>query len=175
MLNEISVYPFTKEYGFANRIITESFPKNEQIPVSLLAVSGLRSCVDFTAYREEKRLIGITYTINTKSTVFLLYLAVDSNARGGGYGSEILCRLRQKSEGKTIIFNVEVPDDSADNAQQRIKRIAFYEKNNFHKTNHHIIDNGYQYLIMSSDEYTIEQYKEVLKKATFGFYDPIIL
>ena len=62
------------------------------------------------------------------STVFVLYLAINAKIQSKGYGSEIIKWLKEYAGQRTIVLNVEPIDDTAINAQQRQKRIAFYKK-----------------------------------------------
>lgn len=65
------------------------------------------------------------------SFVFIDYLIVTSNQRGGGLGSKLIRAFQKK--GKTIILEVE-PADKED--PDTVKRVRFYEKNGFQKAEH---------------------------------------
>ena len=106
-----------------------AFPKNEQIPMKLLLLWARRSCARFTAYYDGSAFCGMTYTVQNREAVFVLYLAVNDRMRSKGYGSAILRELKALNPGKTILLNVEPADEAADNFPQRLRRINFYKKN----------------------------------------------
>lgn len=138
--------------------------------MTLLRLLALRKIVDFIAWYEKGIFCGVSYLVSDEHCVFILYLAVNDDIRSRGYGSRILSEVKKRYAHKNIFLNVERPDDHAKNALQREKRITFYEKNGFHKTNAFIHDGSQDYLVMSLHEsYHIDDYKHLLKRFSFGF------
>ena len=94
-----------------------------------------------------------------------MYLAVDDNMRSKGYGSRILAYVKKKYPDRPVILEVEEPDDSAENAEQRRRRIAFYKRNGFHETNQYIKIRSVRYEIMSTEEgFTAEDFRDLRKE-----------
>ena len=60
---------------------------------------------------------------------FVLYLAVNGEERGKGYGSQILDILKSAYVDKAIVLNIEPIDENAPNAEQRKSRLRFYNRN----------------------------------------------
>lgn len=52
------------------------------------------------------------YIINYDNNAYLMYLAIDQNQRGKGYGTKILADLIKKYE--TIILSIERPNKNFD-------------------------------------------------------------
>ena len=63
------------------------------------------------------------------NTVYLAYLAVESELRGNGYGSKILHMLEEKYPDQQIVLDIEPLDPDAENYHQRVSRLRFYQKN----------------------------------------------
>jgi ribosomal protein S18 acetylase RimI-like enzyme len=63
----------------------------------------------------------------------VLYLAVDGSLRGKGYGSRVLSQIKAEKPGQRTVLNIEPLDEKAPNAEQRRKRLAFYERNGFQR------------------------------------------
>ena len=71
------------------------------------------------------------YTIENDKYYFILYLAVNQEMRSKGYGGEILNYAYEQDGKRNIILNVERLDQTADNYEQRLKRVSFYEKTGY--------------------------------------------
>lgn len=164
-----------EEYGEIKSLAKRAFPKNEQYPFWLLRLLAVRKDVDFLAWYEDGQFCGISYTISDSNCVFVLYLAVNDAVRSRGYGSKILAGLKERYCGENVFLNVEMPDPKAVNAVQRERRLAFYERNGYHRTDSWIVDGGERYLILSLDEsYDLKAYARLLRRFSFGLYRPVI-
>lgn len=98
------------------------------------------------------KTVGCTAYWQFDEFVFLEHIAINSEERGKGYGSETL-RLLEKTYGKPIVLEVEPPDGG-----YASKRIAFYQRNGFvlNRKNDYIQpsyhgEEGVPLLIMSSE------------------------
>ncbi len=152
-----------------------AFPKNEHIPLSVLNLLARRKCTDFTAYYDDGVFCGISYTVCSDSTVFILYLAVSKKLRSLGYGTEILGDIKEKNEGKTLVLNVEPLDENADNYASRIRRLEFYAKNGFSDTGWYLDDFSGEYNILSAHgSFSPKDYKSAVRKLSYGMYLPEI-
>ena len=164
-----------KEYAAIKDLISRAFPKNEQISMWLLRLLALRKNVQFLAFYDNRALCGISYTISSKTMVFVLYLAVNDTIRSKGYGSAIIRCLNELYGNKPLSLNVESLDPNADNAVQRVKRVEFYRKNGFEITDYLITDKSGEYLILSTaDNFSVSEYRCVIEKFALGFYSPKI-
>ncbi len=77
--------------------------------------------------------VGFVNLWEFESYIYIEHLAIDSDIRGGGYGSKAINLVKEKY-GKPIILEAEAPE-----TETQIKRIRFYEKLGF-------IVNMYPYL-----------------------------
>lgn len=141
-----------KDYKKIVSIYKTSFPKVEQFPIWILRMLSHLKNVNSFAFYDEEKLCGFSYFLVNDETIFILYLAVNSEIRSKGYGSQILSWIKNKYKEKTIFLDVEKIDKSADNYNQRIKRIEFYEKNGIYQTNNFFTYDGVTYEILSTDK-----------------------
>ena len=70
-------------------------------------------------------------------------------------------------------MNVEALESDADNYEQRLKRYEFYKRNGFVDTPYEIIDNGFSYMTIATDDsFSIEEYKTAIRRLSLGLYSP---
>ena len=110
------------------RLYAEAFPDEERIPESELWQMACREQVEFTAYYDVGTFCGFTFCIDAGCYLYIVYLAVDAQARAKGYGSRVLAQLRERHPHATFVLEIEPLDEDAPNLHQRIKRLAFYEQ-----------------------------------------------
>ena len=105
--------------------------------------------------------------------VIVLFFAVNADFRGRGYGSAILTYLKEKNPNRSVILNVEPLDEEAENAEERIRRMRFYEKNGFFDTGYDIEEIGGTFRVLATEkEIDMEAYLRVFGKMSFGLWKP---
>ncbi len=141
-----------------------AFPVEEQIPWDGLLVLTDRMALDFTAYYDDGRFVGITVVYPRKTFNWFWYFAVREELRGKGYGGLILSRLRGKYKGSANILDMESPEQASGNMEQRRRRHAFYLRNGFRDTGVGRTFKGVDYTIMMNGEgvFTMHDYDIVL-------------
>ena len=73
--------------------------------------------------------------------------------------------LSEMSGNKEITLNIEPLDENADNYEQRVKRMEFYERNGFRDTGYHLLDVTGEYAILSTAySFNVEDYKKAICK-----------
>ena len=93
-------------------------------------------------------LAGISYVIFDETFLFVLYLAIEPSRRGTGVGSGALRIIESMySSGRTFL-NVEPTDEACDNPEQRIRRVAFYERCGYSAAWKLVIDENERYTVM---------------------------
>lgn len=136
--------------GFSvRRLYLSAFPKEERFPFLFLQMMRLRRSCRFISYYKEGSLAGLSFTVEGRGMVFVLYLAVSENIRSTGIGSEILSYLKNLY-GKPLTLNIEPMDDTADNADERRRRYSFYERNGFYNTGYLLRDTQMTYTVLST-------------------------
>ena len=162
-----------KDLAPARALYSRAFPKEERLPWWVLRLSALVRGVELTAWYEGGNFCGFTHTTATEDVLFVMFFAVEEGCRGRGYGSAILSRLKQS--GRKIILNVEPLDETADNAAERVRRMAFYQKNGFFDTGYDIEEVGGVFRVLSTvPELDVEGYLKVFRRLSFGMWRPKI-
>ncbi len=119
-------------YDEISQFMKRVFPQEENMPMWVIRLLTLKKNYDFKVYYDGELFVGITFTIETKDTLFVFYIAVNDKIHSKGYGSELLKVLFDKYQNKPITLFIETMDDkNAKNYEQRVKRLSFYERNNF--------------------------------------------
>lgn len=161
------------EFPRIKKLFETSFPKNERYPLWLLAARAACKDADFLAYYDESVFCGITYTVRTENTLFVLYIAVNDEIRSKGYGTAILSQVVKLAEGRQVVLNVEDPDPAAENNGQRERRVSFYKRNGFYDTGYRLIEKILTHQVMcNKEDFSPDGYTAALKKLSCGFYTP---
>lgn len=153
MLQKKRVTPTLPDYQSVVKMYHEAFPANEQLPLWYLQFLTLRRGISFSAYYDDDQIVGMIYTTKTQNTIFVLYLATNARIRSRGYGTKILQQLIRENPNQEIVLNIEPQDVSADNADQRAKRLRFYQKNGFMLTGYVIEDSNQEFDILSTSNH----------------------
>lgn len=151
------------DYEHIIEIYKNSFPKIEQFPVWLLRILSHLKGINSIAFYDGNNLCGFSYFLVNEKTVFILFLAVNDKVRSKGYGSQIIAWLKENYPNREIFLDAEKPDENAENNNQRIKRIGFYQKNGIFDTNHSFSYDGVTFEILCTDKnFSEEDYSENL-------------
>lgn len=171
LLTEKVVKKSNPDYEEIASLMKRAFPKEELFPLCLLRLFSYEKKCNFTAYFPDDnfvgKFVGLSYTVESNETLFVVYLAVHDSIQSQGYGSKILENLKQKYKNKSVTLFIETMDttaEKADNYAQRVKRLAFYEKNGF--THLGISAGGKEPFvdILSTDsEFSLAQCKKLMK------------
>lgn len=163
----------SKNLTYAKKLYHEAFPKEERLPWWVLRFMTVLNGVELSAFYDGAEFCGFTHTTATDDTVYVMFFAVNENLRSKGYGSAILEKLKQLHSDKAIILNVEPLDDRAPNADQRVKRMRFYERNGFYDTGYNSTEVGGIFRVLSTKpNLDIKAYLRVFLKISFGFWQP---
>lgn len=167
---------FAKDFSKQKSLQKRAFPKDEQYPFWILRLMACRKGIDYFSHYDNDLFCGISYTSSTDKMMYVLYLAVNDEIRSKGYGTLILKHLKEMGDNREITLNIEPLDEKADNYEQRIKRMKFYEKNGFKDTGYRLVDTTGEYAVLStSDNLSIEDYKKAISKIGMNMYKPKIV
>lgn len=132
----------------AKALYIASFPKMERFPYWLICTIAYLPGFHFRTWYADGAFIGLTYTLTRHSMTMIYYLAVEEKERGKGYGAMILKELKTLRPRTALI--TESDDIQAPNRTQRLRRIAFYERNGFLQTGWQLADYSGLYDIMAT-------------------------
>ena len=147
-----NIYPLSPTFKKVASLYEAAFPVEEQLPLWQLSWNSLKRGQAFLAYFDQEVFVGLTYTIYTDNLVFLLFLAVDESKQSQGYGSQILAQVRKEAGARPCVLTIEPMDEEdASNRNQRLKRLAFYERNDYQALNHFYFEGSERYQILTTD------------------------
>ncbi len=141
------------------------FPKEELIPMWIIQLITLKKGYDFKVYYDSDLFVGIIFTIESDETIFVFYIAVNDQIHSKGYGSKLLQVLFNQYPNKPITLFIETMDDkNVSNYEQRVRRLAFYERNGFTHTG---IKAGYKTpfvdILSTNKNYNLNDAKKLMK------------
>ena len=140
---------------WAHDLYLRAFPEDERLPWALIHLLSLRRGIDLVAWWDEPAgpaheaspdPVALTWSVRRPGSrlLNLFYLAVDDAARGRGLGTRLLAELERRHPGCTIVLDIE-PVIAADNAEQRRRRLTFYERAGFRDTGYAVVDSMGEY------------------------------
>lgn len=166
-MNELKIVNIPKYNKEIKKLYKEAFPRNERIPINILQLLTRKNKAKFYGIYDGEEFIGLLYNVYYKDIVLILYLAINNNFRGKGYGSKVLDLIKQKYSQNRIILNIEQIDENSSNNKQRIKRKEFYPKNGFTSLNYTVKEGKetYEMLCYSKNKSKVskEEYESLVK------------
>ena len=178
-MTDLTQIPVPNEGPIADKvteIYERSFPPEEQVPLPELAQSARRAEGAFLGWRGPAppaggggggREVALTFSFAFPDLFYLGFLAVDGRTRSAGYGSRILTRFRERYGDVPQLLEIEPLIREAGNYQQRVRRLAFYERNGFTVTNMLTHEAGQTYRVLARDGVvTPQRLEEALNSMT---------
>ena len=102
----------------------QAFPASERKSLEWMLADGNYDL--WMISTPDVRVAGMVITVRHGELVLLDYLAVDPALRGQGIGHAVLPVVRRQYADHHLFLEIEAPDETADNAEQRRRRKAFY-------------------------------------------------
>lgn len=132
--------------GLADSLYLGAFPECERTSLEALHRFSEEGHVNYMAIWDDG-FRGLVYTVEDDSLLFVLYLAVDPDNRGRGYGSSALEAVHDLAAGRRVFLNAEPPDEGADRDVRTI-RISFYRDNGFSDSGKVTFSDGQRFLLL---------------------------
>lgn len=167
-----NIYPLTPTFKKVASLYEAAFPVEERLPLWQLSWNSLKNGQSFLAYFDQGVFIGFTYVICTDNLVYLLFLAVKESKQSQGYGSQILAQVKKKAGVRPCVLTIEPMDEEqVSNRAQRLKRLAFYERNGYQALNHFYFEGSERYQILTTDRsICLADLEQNLAKTFLGKY-----
>lgn len=151
------------------QLYNSAFPRNERAPLSFLFHRTGNGRDSFYAVEDNEEFVGLVYTIGIEKLVYVFFLAVVEDKRGNGYGSRILQIVKNLYPDCVITLAIEDTSDScAENFEQRIKRLKFYESNGFKQLHIKINEVGVDYELLGTENTVTQADFLAMMKNYFG-------
>ena len=167
-----NIYPLTPTFKNVASLYEAAFPVEERLPLWQLSWNSLIRGQSFLAYFDREVFIGLTYSIYTENLVYLLFLAVEESKQSQGYGSQILAQVKKEAGVRPCVLTIEPMDEeAASNRNQRLKRLAFYERHGYQLLNHFYFEGTERYQILTTDRsLCLADLEQDLSKTFLGKY-----
>ncbi|MEH2944009.1 hypothetical protein VSQ32_14355 [Lachnospiraceae bacterium KK002] len=145
------------------RLYLEAFPAPERKPFPLLLAKSREGLVELLAVEgEDDRFLGLAVTVLHKDMVLLDYFAIVPGMRGQNAGSKALRLLKKRYPDRKLILEIEDPEEESDNREERMRRKAFYIRNNMVIMPCSLELFGIKMLLLTSgDRITFGEYREI--------------
>ena len=140
-----------------------SFPPLEKKPFDFMRERAEAGLMSFWAMEEGGEFIGLVITMEAGGRALLDYFAIHPKFQSNGYGGRAIHALLKVFEGKKFIFEIEVQDQNAPNAEERRRRKEFYLRNGLKETGVFVNLYHTDYELITPDgSVTIEDYCGIL-------------
>lgn len=146
------------------RLYEDAFPKEEKKPLFLMEFLVRQGKMELLAIEENGEFVGLAMNMLAERTALLDYFAITPQKRCGGNGSRAICALQERFCDKKYIFEIEMQDEDAPNAEERKRRKDFYLRNGLKETG--VFVNVYRTdfeLLTPDGKLTFEEYAGMLR------------
>lgn len=154
----------------------EAFPIEERIPSNkLLSLLCELDCDAWAFYDEVFVGFAVLLSDAELRMAYLTYFAIDGAYRSKGYGGMALAKLAEVYDGYQMVLDMERMDDSAENYNQRLRRLAFYERNGYRRAKV-----GFKYFKMdleimcSHGEFREQEFRQLIRRIRLPGFTPVL-
>lgn len=180
MIGQVELIEITQNFRDKEKLYAlnnEAFPKEERIPSDRF-LSMLRELdCDAWAFYDKEVFVGFAVLLSDADLqmAYLSYFAIDSTNRSKGYGSKALAKLAEVYDGCQIVLDMERMEESADNYDQRLRRLVFYERNGYRRAKV-----GFKYFKMdleimcSQDTFREQEFRQLIGRIRLPGFNPVL-
>ena len=121
------------------KLYQSAFPASEKKPFWLIQKKRREGITEILGLiNREERLVGLAITIAWQDLLLLDYFAIAEDLRGQGCGAQALRLLQERYQGKRLLLEIETPDVTSENHQQRLRRRLFYQSCGMDSMDYHV-------------------------------------
>ena len=148
-------------------VYEEAFPPIERLPLWFMKMRARTGQGEFVGIYDDDEWVGFAYNIVNAKLAYVLFLAIDPAKREHGYGSQALAALKERYAGQQLALSAERPDEEAPNAEQRVRRLNFYQRNGFNRTGFASKEKeGLEYELLAHGEVKVQDFLELMAQFT---------
>lgn len=123
-----------------------------------LLFTSVRKAINFLEFYNGDLFIGFSHFVKTRDMIFITYITINDEIRPKGYRSKILTYIKENNPTSPVSLNIETLDDNTSNKEQRIKRVAFCERNGFKLLKYTVSEGKDIFSIMSTKKPSISKF-----------------
>lgn len=151
----------------------EAFPKSEKKPFFVLKRLEKKGNAEFLCIEDEDgRFLGLAMMMLYGELALLDYFAIAPECRGHNVGSQALKALKKRYADKKLLLEIEstVGAKQPENAEERLRRKAFYLRNGMTPMNFLVDLFGVEVEILThGKDVTFEEYHTIFENLFPGF------
>ncbi len=156
-----------KEFSYIYKLYKKAFPLGERKPFWIMRKKCRKGLANILSI-EKGELCGLAITAEYDDYVLLDYFAISEDKRGGGIGSEAICKLCDMYKGKKFFLEIESTKIPSENSEQRAARKRFYLRNGLVDAGMSVMLFGLDMEILSNGcDITYDEYARLYKE-TYG-------
>ena len=145
------------------QLYEDSFPEAEKKPFSKMEELSHEGKMRMLAILDEDKFVGLAICMESGKLALLDYFAIHPDCRCFGYGGKAIRALLREYEGRRFIFEIEIQDEHAENANDRKRRKEFYLRNGLKETGIFVNLYGVDFELITPDgAVTFEEYQRIL-------------
>lgn len=173
---KLNTLEITKESRFweqINSLAAEAFPPEEYLAPDKLVEMAKADNFDFWALTDGDAFVGFMVVQTHGNLAYLFFLAIAPSCRAKGYGSRAIETLRALYPDKQQVVDFEMPNETAPNHAQRMKRRQFYLKNGYRETGLFLSYLGVDYEVFCMDsDFEPQAFKNLMKEIQVEGFEP---
>ncbi len=147
---------YSKDRTRLYNLYTQAFPPIERLPIRTMMSYVGKPGVEVWNFYKGDVYAGFAYMLLSGRYTYLLFCATPEELRGQGLGAAIIRKLTEHYQGRTMVLDIEVPDASAANAEQRMRRLHFYERLSFALSSYEMTDETGDYAILTANAESLD-------------------
>lgn len=157
--------PTENQLQLLRALYEESFPAEEKKPFDLMLRKQEEGHMELLGIEDDEgEFLGLAIMILHKNIALLDYFAVCPEHREKGIGSKTLSLLKDRYPGKTLLLEIEDPEEPSDNGEERTRRKNFYLRNGMEIMPYKVWLFGVKMLILTHGvPVTFAEYHEVFE------------
>lgn len=152
-----------------------AFPPEECWTMDEILDLAQSPSIEYKTFWNGDQLCAIMFYDAGDTMVYLFYLAVSPELRSQGLGARLLRWMREVHPSHSIVLNIESPYIGAENEDQRLRRLGFYERNGFRRVPVRLKDDTGLYDILTSGGFDGSEYLTLIEELGFGPYGPTLV
>ena len=127
---ELNICSSSERLEEVKALYLEAFPPEERKPFSIIEDKVREGSMEILCMEEDGRFLGLAIMILHGDIALLDYLAVSPESRGGGVGTRTLAMLKARYPERTLLLEIEDPDETLVEAYdtQRRNMAALYNR-----------------------------------------------
>lgn len=134
-------------------INNNAFPKEERMEIKQMQDLITENIFEIWAFYDKDEFVGYCVVITDEKVAYIFFLAIDSDKRSMGYGSEGLSLIKEQYSNCQVVVDLEAIEEEVPNIAQRKTRKKFYLRNGFHETLYYLKYRGMNMEVLCASEF----------------------